>query len=77
VAETIIGSDHSPLILSSGEELRKRSPRFFFEKSWLERPEFVSLVTSKWKELDAESVPGADSIDRWNRVSGGLVMSQV
>jgi hypothetical protein len=72
VAETIIGSGHSPLILSSGEELRKRSPRFFFEKSWLERPEFVSLVTSKWNELAAESVPGADSIDRWNRVSGGL-----
>jgi hypothetical protein len=33
VAEIIIGSDHSPLIPSSGEELIKRSPRFFFEKS--------------------------------------------
>ena len=29
VAETIIGSNHAALVLSSGEELRKRNPCFF------------------------------------------------
>jgi endonuclease/exonuclease/phosphatase family metal-dependent hydrolase len=50
VAETIIGSDHAPLVLSSGEELRRRSPRFIFEKGWLERPEFTDLVHLKWRD---------------------------
>jgi exonuclease III len=56
-AETIIGSDHSPLILSSGEDLGKRSPHFFFEKGWLERPEFGDLVSGKSRELEASSAP--------------------
>ena len=51
--ETIVGSDHSPLLLSSGEELKKRSPRFFFEKAWLERPDFVEIFTHKWRELES------------------------
>ncbi|KAK1612923.1 hypothetical protein QYE76_036596 [Lolium multiflorum] len=57
VADTIIGSDHSPLILSSGEEFRKRSPRFFFEQGWLARPDFGDLVSAKWREqaLDCEA----------------------
>jgi endonuclease/exonuclease/phosphatase (EEP) superfamily protein YafD len=55
MAETIISSDHSALTLSSGEELMKRNPRFFFEKGWLERPEFWDLVTLKWRELDLTS----------------------
>jgi hypothetical protein len=33
--ETRIGSDHTPLILDSGEGLLRRSNRFFFETSWL------------------------------------------
>jgi hypothetical protein len=64
VADTIIGSDHSPLILSYGEELRKRSPRFVFEKGWLERPDFGELVSSKWHELVAELVTCYDPIER-------------
>jgi hypothetical protein len=48
VAEPIVGSDHSPLVLSSGEEQRKRNPQFFFEEGWLERPEFGDLVANKW-----------------------------
>ena len=36
VAETCIGSDHVPLILASGEDQIKRSPRFYFEIGWFE-----------------------------------------
>ena len=72
VAETIVGSDHSPLLLSSGEELKKRSPRFFFEKACLERPDFVEMVTHKWHELESQGGPFRDSIDAWQHVSSGL-----
>ena len=72
VAETIVGSDHSPLLLSSGEELKKRSPRFFFEKAWLERPDFVEMVTHKWRELESRGGPFCESIDAWQHVSSRL-----
>jgi exonuclease III len=71
-AETMIGSDHSPLILDSGEELKKRSPRFFFEQGWLERPDFQEMVKTKWQELEQLGGPSLDPIDVWNRLSAGL-----
>jgi hypothetical protein len=72
VADTIIGSDHSPLILSSGEELRKRSPRFFFEQGWLLRPDFGDLVSNKWRAQVAALWSCSDPITRWQRASAGL-----
>ena len=56
VAETIVGSDHSALVLSSGEELKKRSNRFFFEKSWFLRTEFGDLVSNKIREFATQGV---------------------
>ena len=71
-AGTIVGSDHAALILSSGEELKKRSPRFFFEKAWLERPEFEDLVREKWSTLAGLADPTDDPIAIWHRISAGL-----
>jgi hypothetical protein len=51
-AETIICPDHSPLILDSGEDLRRRSPRFFFEKSWLHQVGFTEVVREKWRTFE-------------------------
>jgi hypothetical protein len=72
VAETIIGSDHAPLILSSGEDLKKRSPRFFFEQAWLERPDFVELVSDKWRTLEGTLGAPLDPIDAWQQISAGI-----
>ncbi|XP_071677232.1 uncharacterized protein [Lolium perenne] len=72
VAETIIGSDHAPLILSSGEDLKKRSPRFFFEQAWLERPDFVELVSDKWRSLEGAVGAPLDPIDAWQQISAGI-----
>jgi exonuclease III len=69
---TIIGSDHAPLILDSGEDARRRSPRFYFEKGWLERADFGDLVTTKWHSLEGLGGPFFDPIDAWQHVSGGL-----
>lgn len=48
IAETRIGSDHVPLILSSGEDRIRRNPRFFFETAWFENPAFDSIFRAKW-----------------------------
>jgi hypothetical protein len=70
--ETIIGSNYSPLILSSGEEWRKPSSRFFFGKSWFEHTEFGEMVELKWQELERLGDPFHDPIDAWNFVSTGV-----
>jgi hypothetical protein len=72
LTDTIIGSDHSPLVLSPEEELGIRSSRFFFQKGWLERPDFHDLVTHKWWLLLGEASPGQDPIVVWHRVVAGL-----
>ncbi|KAK1607529.1 hypothetical protein QYE76_031202 [Lolium multiflorum] len=72
VAGTIIGSDHSPLVLSSGEESGKRSSRFFFQKGWLEKPDFHALVAHRWQELAREAAWCQDPIETWHRIAAGL-----
>jgi exonuclease III len=47
-AETRIGSDHTPLILDSGENAPRRMARFTFENSWLAVPGFAEQLKSWW-----------------------------
>ena len=54
VAETSLGSDHTPLIFDSGGVALVRSSRFFFKLVWFEIKGFPSLVTNQW----ASGVPG-------------------
>ena len=71
VAETSLGSDHTPLIFSSGEGSPIRSNRFFFEVGWFELEGFRELVLSNWDRL-AACGGGRDIVDWWNHMSGGL-----
>lgn len=48
IAETRIGSDHVPLVLSSGEDRIRRNPRFFFKTAWFEIPGFDAIFRDKW-----------------------------
>jgi hypothetical protein len=50
-AETQIGSDHTPLLLDTGEVSSRKSPRFFFETSWLDIQDIPNLVVEKWFAL--------------------------
>jgi hypothetical protein len=50
-AEPSIGSDHTPLIFSSGEDSSPRLSRFIFEKGWLALPGFSDLLLHKWLEF--------------------------
>jgi hypothetical protein len=71
-AETRIGSDHTPLILDSGEGLLRRSNRFFFETSWLVLPEFKELLHGIWNKLLISPGRRCDTIDSWHIRSAGF-----
>ena len=71
-AESSIGSDHSPLVLDTGEVHLRRSPRVFFETSWFSTPGFVDLIPSKWEELAKSLVRCRGPIDFWHSQSTSL-----
>jgi hypothetical protein len=48
VAETSLGSDHTPLIFDTGEDSPPRSNRFFFESGWLEMEGFQGILLGFW-----------------------------
>jgi len=65
VAETRIGSDHVPLIFSSGEELIRRSPRFYFETAWFEAEGFAQMVVERWGVICAHLGPQRGPAEGW------------
>jgi hypothetical protein len=71
VAETSLGSDHTPLILDTGEDIPIRSNRFFFETGWFEIADFHHLVSQVWDRLGSQ-IGGRDITDWWQGMSGGL-----
>ena len=71
VAESSLGSDHTPLILDLGVGSQVRSNRFFFETGWFEFPDFALTVQTCWDRLSAR-VGGRDIIDWWSFMSGDL-----
>jgi hypothetical protein len=72
LAESSIGSDHSPLLFSTGEEAPPRSNRFFFEKRWLSIPSFSNLICSKWGDFARDQSRCFDLLDLWQLQSGKL-----
>ena len=61
-AMTRSGSDHTPLLLDSGNQAHIGNKSLFsFELSWLEHEGFYDMVTAEWKSV----VQGHSPIDRW------------
>jgi exonuclease III len=71
VAETSLGSDHTPLILDTGQDIQCFSNRFFFESGWMELPNFSDMFAAIWGEL-AAMARGRDVLDWWSFMSGGV-----
>jgi hypothetical protein len=63
-ALTRAGSDHTPLLIDSGQNAhRGNKPRFSFELSWLQQEGFYEMVAAEW-----ESVPqGTSPIHTWQQ----------
>lgn len=68
-AEIRLGSDHCPLMLSSGEEPRRASKCYFFEKQWLLQSGFRERVAEIWARAEAHPPhrygPLCDVLDEW------------
>nr|XP_020177078.1 uncharacterized protein LOC109762617 [Aegilops tauschii subsp. strangulata] len=75
VAETQIGSDHVPLVLSTGEDRLKRGPRFFFETAWFEIPEFYQVFRQKWDACINRLGPQRGPMGLWVTSGAGLRVS--
>ena len=69
VAETNLGSDHTPLIMDTGEGSPTRSNRFFFESGWFEIPGFQDLMLAAWGKL-ANTVGGRQTLRGWSHNLG-------
>ena len=72
LAETRIGSDHVPLIFSSGEDRIRRSPRFFFETAWFEVPDFDSIFRERWLRSVQLAGQQRGPMEFWIAVGGRL-----
>ena len=65
-AITRVGSDHSPLLLSSGGSRPPRLNRFHFENFWLTQPGFKQAVCVKWLEAAAHPPRVFNAVDVWH-----------
>jgi exonuclease III len=68
-AVTRIGSDHTPLLLDSGEEAPRRQPRFFFQTWWFGVRGFQELMSGKLGSFLESRRLDRCSIDVWQRVA--------
>ncbi|KAE8799373.1 hypothetical protein D1007_25313 [Hordeum vulgare] len=65
-AITQIGSDHTPLLFSSGEGSPPRSRRFRFESFWLDQPGFRELVRDRWLRAAVSPPRVYCAVDIWH-----------
>ena len=61
-----MGSDHTPLLFSSGDVSPPRTRRFRFETFWLEQPGFFELVRDRWLEAVASPPRVFCAVDVWH-----------
>jgi len=62
-------SDHTPLLLETGDPAFSGHPKHFkMELSWLSHEDFKEKVKEIWSQL----VVGQNSVQRWNRKMGAL-----
>ncbi|XP_071680408.1 uncharacterized protein [Lolium perenne] len=66
---TRVGSDHSPLLLSSGEDAPICQSRFFFQTWWLGVPGFGDLMREKIRGFIFDHGPHRCSVETWQYVS--------
>ena len=65
-ALTRIGSDHCPLLLSTGGAQPGKLNRFHFENFWLGQPGFVEAVRLKWAVAAAHPSRVFNAVDVWH-----------
>jgi hypothetical protein len=64
---TRTGSDHTPLLIDSGEQAHHgNKPKFSFELSWLKQDGFFEMISKEWASINS----GANPMEKWqNKIS--------
>jgi exonuclease III len=61
-----VGSDHSPLVLDTGEKREPRTKYFYFQERWFHLDNFDMLVKNKWVESKGSMRANNYSLDKWH-----------
>ena len=61
-----VGSDHSPIVLDTGEGRRNRAKYFFFQEKLLQSEDFGSMVRDKWSDKKLSFPTSSYSLDIWH-----------
>jgi hypothetical protein len=55
---TRAGSDHTPLLIDSGEQSHHgNKPKFSFELSWLKQDSFFEMISKEWVSINSCANP--------------------
>lgn len=63
---TRVGSDHSPIILNTGEQEPPRASYFRFENHWLMQDSFKDMIIAKWQESKNRRPEHLYPLDGWH-----------
>jgi hypothetical protein len=63
---TMVGSDHNPIIIDSGDQAHNKPRYFYFENNWFLQPGFEELVKEKWIGKVGNRPEGIYSIEGWH-----------
>nr|ADB85341.1 putative retrotransposon protein [Phyllostachys edulis] len=67
-----VGSDHCPILLTSGETDKVKTGRFFYEQKWMCQDNFRNVIQNKWTEFKNRSSGDFYSLDTWNGIIAAL-----
>jgi hypothetical protein len=62
-----VGSDHSPLILDTGEHRDNKAKYLYFQEKWLMLDGFDKRVNDKWVDVKGSVVDDCYSMDVWHK----------
>jgi len=66
---TRIGSDHTPLLLDTGDLKKQQARQFFFERQWCSEANFSQEIEDRWADCKRKWPEHAYSMDKWH---GGI-----
>ena len=61
-----VGSDHSPLVLDTGERRDNKAKYFYFQENWIESEGFKNLIKDKWSDIKTSFPSNCYSLDVWH-----------
>ena len=58
--------------MDTGEQYKKKTRQFYFEKQWLKEENFLEKIAEKWSHGKDKCPKSAYSLDKWHSLLAGL-----